>query len=173
MRRDDTSADEKFERDDAVGEVKSHHRSRSSSPPQRQRVAKASSTGTGAFGIADDFSKIVDRLADQVTLQQKELNAIRETQRTHSEQLSSLSARSPRKSHPPQPSHALASMEELAKLDWRLALGELSMNLRRELADKVGREEMFSTIRMEMDTTEKRLHVSDMLPVSFKDRDMI
>ena len=43
--------------------------------------------------------------------------------------------------------------------DWRLALGELSMNLRRELSDKTGREEMYSTLRDETDTIDKKLNV--------------
>jgi hypothetical protein len=43
--------------------------------------------------------------------------------------------------------------------DWRRAMGELSLNLRREMSDKCGREEMRSAIGIEMNLLEKKLHV--------------
>jgi hypothetical protein len=43
--------------------------------------------------------------------------------------------------------------------DWRLALGELSLNLRRELSDKTGREEMYSLVRTEAEQLDKKVLV--------------
>lgn len=47
----------------------------------------------------------------------------------------------------------------LVETDWRLAMGDISMNLRREISDKASREEMFGTIRRECDILERRLEV--------------
>ena len=55
---------------------------------------------------------------------------------------------------------AAATSNELERLDWRLAIGEVSMNLRREVADKASREEMYSAIRTEMESLDQRLSVS-------------
>ena len=55
---------------------------------------------------------------------------------------------------------ASATTAELERLDWRLALGEVSMNLRREVADKASREELYSAVRTEMSTLEQQLAVS-------------
>lgn len=55
---------------------------------------------------------------------------------------------------------AAATSSELERLDWRLAIGEVSMNLRREVADKASREEMYSAIRTEMEGLDQRLSVS-------------
>lgn len=44
--------------------------------------------------------------------------------------------------------------------DWRLALGETSINLRREISDKMGREEITKYVRTEIDMLEKKLYVS-------------
>lgn len=43
--------------------------------------------------------------------------------------------------------------------DWRIALGELSLNLRREMSEKCGREEMRSALGIELNLIEKKLHV--------------
>lgn len=48
---------------------------------------------------------------------------------------------------------------ELDKLDWRLALGEIAMNLRSEMSLKANREEMLSVVRAENDGHERRLKV--------------
>lgn len=45
-------------------------------------------------------------------------------------------------------------------LEWKLALNELSANLRREMCDKVGREEMQNTVRCEVDQVDERIIVS-------------
>lgn len=50
--------------------------------------------------------------------------------------------------------------QEMEKLDWRLALGDLGMNLRREMADKISREEVYSALHSESTSAEKRLSVS-------------
>lgn len=42
--------------------------------------------------------------------------------------------------------------------DWRIALGELSLNLRREMSDKPGREEMINVIASELEPIDKRLN---------------
>jgi hypothetical protein len=55
---------------------------------------------------------------------------------------------------------AAATTSELEKLDWRLAIGEVSMNLRREVADKASREELYSAVRTEVQTLDERLAVS-------------
>jgi hypothetical protein len=55
---------------------------------------------------------------------------------------------------------ASATAGELERLDWRLAIGEVSMNLRREVADKASREELYSAIRTEMQGLEQRMSVS-------------
>jgi len=52
-------------------------------------------------------------------------------------------------------------------LDWRLALGEVSMNLRREVADKASREELYSAVRTEMSTLEQQLAVSVLTEIIF------
>jgi hypothetical protein len=44
--------------------------------------------------------------------------------------------------------------------DWRIALGELSLNLRREMSEKCGREEMRSAIGIELNLVEKKINVS-------------
>jgi hypothetical protein len=43
--------------------------------------------------------------------------------------------------------------------DWRIALGELSLNLRREMSEKCGREEMRSAIGIELNLLEKKMNV--------------
>jgi hypothetical protein len=43
--------------------------------------------------------------------------------------------------------------------DWRIALGELSLNLRREMSEKCGREEMRSAIGIELNLVEKKINV--------------
>lgn len=53
----------------------------------------------------------------------------------------------------------VTSYPELDRIDWRLAIGEISMNLRRELADKASREEMYSHVRTEMDAAQQKLAV--------------
>ena len=55
---------------------------------------------------------------------------------------------------------ASATSAELERLDWRLAIGEVSMNLRREVADKASREEMYSAIRTELGILEQQVAVS-------------
>ena len=55
---------------------------------------------------------------------------------------------------------ASATAAELERLDWRLAIGEVSMNLRREVADKASREELYSAVRSEMSRLEEQLAVS-------------
>ena len=55
---------------------------------------------------------------------------------------------------------ASATSAELDRLDWRLALGEVSMNLRREVSDKASREELYSAVRTEIGTLEERLSVN-------------
>ena len=65
----------------------------------------------------------------------------------------------------------LASYENIARIeknsnaqvimnDWRIALGECSMNLRRELSDKMGREEVVAYVRDELSLLDKKLVVS-------------
>lgn len=55
---------------------------------------------------------------------------------------------------------ASSTSAELERLDWRLAIGEVSMNLRREVADKASREEMYSAIRTELGILEQQVAVS-------------
>lgn len=50
-----------------------------------------------------------------------------------------------------------SAQQEVDRLDWRIALGEVSMNLRRELAEKVSREELLSTVREESDLVGARV----------------
>lgn len=57
----------------------------------------------------------------------------------------------------------LGLANEVDKLDWRIALGEVAMNLRRELADKATREELYSIVRTENDSVENRLAVSPLI----------
>ncbi|KAJ1431440.1 hypothetical protein B484DRAFT_395486, partial [Ochromonadaceae sp. CCMP2298] len=52
---------------------------------------------------------------------------------------------------------AAATSAELERLDWRLAIGEVSMALRRELADKCSREELFSEMRAETDRLQEKM----------------
>ena len=54
----------------------------------------------------------------------------------------------------------LAAANDLDKLDWRLALGEVSMNLRREVSDKASREELFSVLRTETEALDRKIGVS-------------
>lgn len=59
---------------------------------------------------------------------------------------------------------ALSALEKtaaasVAATDWKMALGELSMNLRREITDKIGREELYSTVRGEVEILDKRVLV--------------
>lgn len=49
---------------------------------------------------------------------------------------------------------------EVEKMDWRIALGEVSMNLRREISDKASREELYSVVRSENDGFQSRITVS-------------
>jgi ElaB/YqjD/DUF883 family membrane-anchored ribosome-binding protein len=44
--------------------------------------------------------------------------------------------------------------------EWRMALGDLSLNVRREMSEKCSREEMHAAIGAELGTLEKRLMVS-------------
>lgn len=44
-------------------------------------------------------------------------------------------------------------------LDWRLAIGEVAMNIRREVADKASREELYSAIRGEMEILTRKVSV--------------
>jgi hypothetical protein len=54
---------------------------------------------------------------------------------------------------------AAATSAELERLDWRLAVGEVATNLRRELADKASREEVYSAVRSEIDRLDQRVSV--------------
>ena len=45
----------------------------------------------------------------------------------------------------------------LDRIDWRIALGEVSMNLRREISDKANREEVYSLLRNEQDSLLQRI----------------
>ena len=45
--------------------------------------------------------------------------------------------------------------------DWKIALGELSLNLRREMSDKAGREEMISVIAAELEPLGHKLQVCE------------
>lgn len=47
------------------------------------------------------------------------------------------------------PTPTIGTPAEVERLDWRIALGDVSMHLRRELADKVSREELLSLLRDE------------------------
>jgi hypothetical protein len=64
---------------------------------------------------------------------------------------------------------AAATSAELERLDWRLAIGEVSMNLRREVADKASREEMYSAVRAEVERLDQRLSVSPYSPMHTPD----
>jgi hypothetical protein len=44
--------------------------------------------------------------------------------------------------------------------DWKIALGELGLNLRRELSDKPGREEMINTIAAELEPIDRKLQTN-------------
>lgn len=54
---------------------------------------------------------------------------------------------------------AAANKNSLKAAEWRLAVSELAINLRREIADKAGREEMQGTLRAELDLLEGRMLV--------------
>jgi len=47
----------------------------------------------------------------------------------------------------------------LDSLDWRIAIGDVSMNLRKDMSTKASREELFTTIRTELDPIEHRLSI--------------
>jgi len=47
----------------------------------------------------------------------------------------------------------------LDSLDWRIAIGDVSMNLRKDMSTKASREELFTTIRTELDPIEHRLAI--------------
>jgi len=48
--------------------------------------------------------------------------------------------------------------------DWRIAIGDISMNLRRELADKAGREELYAVMTKQMDAVDAKVsHVQNEL----------
>jgi hypothetical protein len=44
--------------------------------------------------------------------------------------------------------------------DWKIALGELGLNLRRELSDKPGREEMINMIAAELEPIDRKLQTN-------------
>ena len=48
----------------------------------------------------------------------------------------------------------------LIETDWKLQLNEISLNIRRELSDKVNREEMYSLIRNEIELITQKTSVS-------------
>lgn len=52
--------------------------------------------------------------------------------------------------------------------DWRIAIGDVSMNLRRELADKAGREELYAVMTKQMDTVDAKIcHVQSDLDAKY------
>jgi hypothetical protein len=55
--------------------------------------------------------------------------------------------------------HGYISPSSSMYTDWRMALGELSLNLRREMSEKCGREEMRSAIGIELNLVDKKLSV--------------
>jgi hypothetical protein len=60
-------------------------------------------------------------------------------------------------------------MTSLNNVDWRIALGELGMGLRRELQDKASREEMHSVVNAEFEKLSKRFTVRGSMIHSYYD----
>lgn len=117
-------------------------RTRSSSPSPPRRKNKE--------GDCSELSREVDALQKEMVIVQKKIDDI--SLKANKGVLQNMNIGEQR-----------VLEKEMEKIDWRLALGEVSMNLRREMADKISREEVLTALQSEYAALEKRMQVSVML----------
>jgi len=147
----------------AVTPARHHIGTRSPAHSQRR------TTTTSSSHQQQQQQLVIERLADQLSqtkdelrILQQDLVQLKDTQ-YHTIRRSAANLPPARPLSPTRGSAggSLLLHQDLNTLDWRLALGELGMNLRRELADKASREEVYCVLRQENDALVGRMLVSD------------
>lgn len=110
--------------------TRTKHLQRSSSlSPSKSAVWNRSTVSFGGGMTVDALQEEIDALQGQMQMMVKRLATL------HTSQTGS--------------SASSVGHQEVDRLDWRIALGDLSLQLRRDLSDKVSREEMLSLVKDE------------------------
>lgn len=140
-------------------------RSQSASP---QRLGKP--TTPLSSGLYDQITRLNQQL--------QELHSLIAACQTHPSSSSSAPG-TPRNQSPSRPhttnNISFAGLINAAndRLDWRMALGEVCMNLRHELSDKCSREELLNMIRFETKTIDERFKDIQQTNQTFVDKTMV
>jgi hypothetical protein len=124
------------------------------SPTRDQKKLKHQQMGKEKLLVQNDeavseLAAGLEKLRDEVETVRKALSSLQAKEK-HSE---------PEKQVVPRNTGGIRNKEHIDSIDWRIALGEISVNFRRDLADKVNREEMFAFFRNENDILMQQCHV--------------